>query len=744
MSIERSFDVPLVAEMALREKQIQQVYRPIIAVHKWFARRPGTLFRGLLLSEFADAPLRESFYRSHDFPGLRVADPFMGGGIPLIEANRIGCDIEGLDINPMSVWIVREEIASIDLTAYQQAANTLRSTLDARVGRFYRTGCPLYGDSEVPVKSFLWVKTLKCQGCDHSIDLFPGFVLARDSRHPTNVLICPECGDLNDAADLARPGDCTSCAAELRVAGPAGRGRCDCPKCGHSNTYPDTPSLPPAHRLFGIEYHNPRCRSRHKGRFFKRPDAEDLERLQAASGDWRGLTPRFVPDTEVPAGDESDRLRRWGYGRYRDMSNPRQLLGLELSCRLIADIADSRIRQALATNLSDLVRYQNMLCRYDSKSLKALDVFSVHGFPVGLVQCEPNLLGIRRGNGGNVGSGGWSNITTKYLEAKRFCEAPFEVRQEGSRRHRVPIRGERIGAEANGRHRAVRLRRADAASSDFEPGTLDAVLTDPPYFGNVQYAELMDYCYAWLQRIVAADHEGFDRTSTRSSRELTGNATEARGLSHFAEGLSAAWTRAACALKPGAPLAFTFHHNRVEAYCAVGVAILDPGFVCTAALPCPAEMSGSIHIHGTTSSIVDTVFVCRPLRGSASHEFPDSEEDLSRLISQERCQLLAAGWKATYGDIRCMLLGHLTRLAVNELHSQWNKSLPTEQRLGLVEEALRRFGSPDDLARRFAEAPLPEQPATRSPSRSAPEVGHPGSWTRGRAYSYNRHEASQR
>ena len=36
------FDVSLIAQMALREKQIQQNYRPIIGVHKWFARRPGT------------------------------------------------------------------------------------------------------------------------------------------------------------------------------------------------------------------------------------------------------------------------------------------------------------------------------------------------------------------------------------------------------------------------------------------------------------------------------------------------------------------------------------------------------------------------------------------------------------------------------------------------------------------------------------------------------------------------------
>ena len=100
--IERRFDIPFVADLALREKQVQQNYRPPIAVHKWFARRPGTLFRGLLLSEFVDKPLRDSFYENNDLQGLCIADPFMGGGTPLMEANRVGCDVFGFDINPMS------------------------------------------------------------------------------------------------------------------------------------------------------------------------------------------------------------------------------------------------------------------------------------------------------------------------------------------------------------------------------------------------------------------------------------------------------------------------------------------------------------------------------------------------------------------------------------------------------------------------------------------------------------------
>ena len=61
---------------------------------------------------------------------------------------------------------------------------------------------------------------------------------------------------------------------------------------------------------------------------------------------------------------------------------------------MIDEIKNERVKHALATNLSDLLRYQNMLCRYDTMALKSLDIFSVHGFPVGLVQCESNLIGI--------------------------------------------------------------------------------------------------------------------------------------------------------------------------------------------------------------------------------------------------------------------------------------------------------------------------------------------------------------
>ena len=103
---------------------------------------------------------------------------------------------------------------------------------------------PLYGDENVPVKSFLWVKVLDCAACGTRFDLFPGYVIAENRRHPKNVLVCPACGDLNEVDDRKSAGECASCGGALHQAGPARRGRCDCPRCGHTNAYPGQAKQP--------------------------------------------------------------------------------------------------------------------------------------------------------------------------------------------------------------------------------------------------------------------------------------------------------------------------------------------------------------------------------------------------------------------------------------------------------------------------------------------------------------------
>ena len=73
------------------------------------------------------------------------------------------------------------------------------------------------------------------------------------------------------------------------------------------------------------------------------------------------------------------------------------------------------------------------------------------------------------------------------------------------------------------RRRNIAIHCTSATEINLPPNSLDAVFTDPPYFGNVQYGELMDFCYVWLRRLIGDEAEGFDRASTRSPDELTGN-----------------------------------------------------------------------------------------------------------------------------------------------------------------------------------------------------------------------------
>jgi len=202
--------------------------------------------------------------------------------------------------------------------------------------------------------------------------------------------------------------------------------------CDTVNSFPNRGQSPPRQRLFAIKYYCAFCKGRHAGRFFKPPDLRDRGKIYQAEKRWARMRPKYVPEDEIPPGDETNRLHRWGYNYYREMFNERQLIGLELSARMIAQMPNERIRNALATNLSDLLRYQNMLCRYDTVALKSLDVFSVHGFPIGLIQCESNFLGTVEPNKNIcIGSGGWANIIEKFRKAKAYCDAPFEIRHGG-------------------------------------------------------------------------------------------------------------------------------------------------------------------------------------------------------------------------------------------------------------------------------------------------------------------------
>lgn len=608
-----------------------------------------------------------------------IADPFMGGGTTIFEANRLGFSVVGTDINPMAYWIVRQSLAPLDLPSFSEAANAVLCDVEENVGDLYRTRC-IECDQLARVKYFLWVKTESCPNCHTANDLFPGYLVAEATRHPKHVLVCGSCGALNEYERQPTNSDpevCVKCGSQVQIEGLAKRQRISCRQCRTVYSYPaKDPIHPPEHRMFALEYHCEICKPNWKGRFFKRPDCDDLARFDHAHRLLSELSDLPIPDNAIPDGDETERLHRWGYRFYKQMFNDRQLVGLGLLLRRIRRVEDASSRHALLTIFSDFLRYQNMLCRYDTYALKCQDIFSVHGFPVGLVQCEDNLLGIPR-----VGSGSFRHFIAKYLRAKNYCLAPFETRRNGKKKKEiVPISSETVTAEfvdslphENGRQ--AYLKATSARLLTLLPGTLDGVFTDPPYFSNVQYAELMDFCYSWLRLGLSDEFDQFRGTTTQSTEDLTGNVTLGRGLEHFTEGLSIVFCHFASALKKGAPFVFTYHHNDPGAYVPLVVAILDARMDCTMTLPAAGEMSASLHISGTVSSILDSIFVCRVGTGSRAGE------DVRALLLRDAVAMIAAGVNLTKGDVRCLAVGHIARIAVNRLFETWDGQRPLAERM---------------------------------------------------------------
>lgn len=683
-ALERRFDAAFTATLALREKQVQQSYRPIISIHKWFARRPGSLFRSLLLSEFGTGDVAHEYWQGQRLSGT-IADPFMGGGTTIFEALRLGLNVVGSDVNPMAYWLVRQAVEELDISAFEAAGEHVWKRVGAEVGNLYKTTCTDCGGL-AEVKYYFWVKACSCPKCGRHTDLFPGYRIAEAVRHPNNVYHCPKCDALREIAPSA-PVVCPTCETDLSR-GNVQRSRATCTHCGETFLYAKYLGTPPKHRLFGMEYHCSGCYSSRPGRQFKTPDHDDRRRVEQASALLAELSPTLaIPDDEIPAGDETNRLHRWGYHRYREMFGDRQLLTLGLLLREISGVEDPRIRHALATVFSDFLRYQNLLCRYDTYALKCQDIFAVHGFPVALLACENNALGIPK-----VGSGSFIHFVTKYAKAKAYAKEPFETQRNGSGKKLIYTTPERIEAplldeQPNGTPGAW-LNCEPSQTLILKPNSLDGVFTDPPYFDNVQYAELIDFCFVWLRRFLSDEIRAFERGSTRTMDELTGNETLARGLDAFTQGISEIFTSMSAAMKPEAPLVFTYHHNEVSAYLPLIVGILDAGLTCTAVLPAPGEMAASLHIAGTKSSILDSVFVCRRVGAPV-----ERVESVAELVEQDRQAMDRAGYRPTEGDMLCLRAGHQAAQAIRALTVTWDASLPLNERIARARRAIENTES---------------------------------------------------
>jgi hypothetical protein len=132
-------------------------------------------------------------------------------------------------------------------------------------------------------------------------------------------------------------------------------------------------------------------------------------------------------------------------------------------------------------------------------------------------------------------------------------------------------------------------------------------------------------------------------------------------------------------------------------------------------------MGASIHISGTDSSKVDTVFVCRSKGVTQRHLLADDPDSVAALVNDDVKKLRDGGVPVGVGDIKCMTRGHLIRLAIWHLHPSWDKSIPTAAKLSAVSKEIEKMGGQLAIERSLLGVPAVSMAATSAALNFSPE-----------------------
>jgi hypothetical protein len=95
-------------------------------------------------------------------------------------------------------------------------------------------------------------------------------------------------------------------------------------------------------------------------------------------------------------------------------------------------------------------------------------------------------------------------------------------------------------------------------------------------------------------------------------------------------------------------------------------------------------MGASIHISGTGSSVVDTVFVSRSTGVVSRRTLARTVGEFAMIVIEDLDKLRLGGLKPTQGDTRCIIFGHLVRMTVWSLRTTWDIDLSVQRKLEVV------------------------------------------------------------
>jgi len=658
--IEKDLPVDRLNRIAQREGNSK---KPIYQLHKWWARRLGSVFRMLIISAFCSAQEPEEsiwskFYEGMNLDSNIILDPFMGGGTTIVEALRLSGKVIGVDINPVAWFITKKEVESVDLSELDSAFAGLEETVGRTIKGFYKTRCPKGHEADI-IYTF-WVKKVTCPLCEGEVKLFPTYELL--CKNGKAILVCPSCWNVFESKTQAKNIACPCCSRLFNPKkGVTKRGEYICPYCGtregmlnaaeRSGTYLKS-------EMFAIEYYCSKC-----GKGIKLAEESDLqlykEAQQAFSTNRDNL---LFPSQKIPVEGRSDpRPANHGYKYFWQMFNERQLFCLSLLLEGIRSISDRNVREFMLLAFSDCLDANNMFCKYETGYDKISLLFGLHAYHPIERPTENNVWGCQ------FGRGSFAKCYEKVRRAKIYglqsCEGVKSKAKGEKESKSSPIYALLAESfeEVRMRNRSALLLAQSSEDLSFIPTrTVDAVITDPPYFDNIAYSELADFFYVWLRLVLNDDYPWFASEYSYRQAELVENKKLGKTSKTFISGLTRVFKECHRVLKEDGILVFTFHHIKEHAWEQIAKALLNSGFYVSSASVVRSE--GKSGFHSSKGNIrYDICFTCR--KRNALFYVYDWTDAKSKIIEETQSWIertKRSGLSLNKVDLFTILMGKLT------------------------------------------------------------------------------------
>ncbi len=591
VGIDGGFPEKFVDELSRREVFNKHLFRPNAYLHKWWARRCGSLFRAILKQFAPDDGLRD-YYAPGGLEGKVVLDPMMGGGTTLQEAMRLGANVIGADIDPIPVAQARASLSAASLPDLRAAFDRFHAALYAELGDFFQTECP-HCDAVVDVQYALHGVRKRC-ACGEAAQI-DQYILRRESDR--DIRICPDTWRIG--ADAAANSATVSRNRRLIE-----KSEKTCPDCG--SEYADILDVPFYARYVPVATAAV-CASH--GFFFRPPSERDFAGIERANALRADLDFAPIADFAVKDGPKSADLLRRGVRSYLDLFSSRQLLYIRNAATLLERF-DGVEKLNLAMLVSTSLEFNSMMCGYKGWYARRpgaiRHVFALHAYSFPYTALENNPVN-RSASSGNLRL----LFRDRIERGRKWAATPVERRigRDGAS-ELVAMRGETVGgveaseqtALESGRHKFM-LIHGDSGNLPIADRSVDMVVTDPPYYDSVQYSDLAAFFRVWLARLLPDELEWvYDESQSAVAGKTGGDG--------FLSALAGIFRECARVLKPDAGrMVFTFHHWRPDAWAELSIALKRAGFRLTNAYAVYSEHPISVHIRNLNSIKHDSVLV---------------------------------------------------------------------------------------------------------------------------------------